>query len=81
MSRKIKFIWDFRGPDAKKIATHHCIHLNEYIKKEKLSLQVVGDEKISEIHHIAFMLVDEVSMKKHRDALQPHRGQVYTEKA
>ena len=79
MDRKIKFIWDFRGPDAKKIAEHHCIHLNEYIEKEGLDLKIVGEEQVNEFHHIAFMVIEESQMKIHRDALRPHRGQVYVE--
>ncbi len=75
----IKFIWDFRGPDAQKIAEHHCIHLKEYIQKEQLSLQIVGHELVNEHHCIAFMVVEESQMKIHRDALKPHRGQVYQE--
>ena len=35
---KIKLIWNFRGPDAAKIAEHHEIHLKEYIQIEKITL-------------------------------------------
>jgi len=80
MNRKLKFIWDFKGPDAKKIAAHHCIHLEEYIEMKKLDLRIVGQEMISEFHHTAYMVVNETHMKEHRDALKPHRGQVYEEK-
>ncbi|MCH8534114.1 MAG: hypothetical protein LAT51_03505 [Flavobacteriaceae bacterium] len=79
MDKKIKFIWDFRGPDAHKIAKHHCIHLEEYVAKENLEIQIVGDEKVNEFHHIAFVVVQEQGMKIHRDALKPHRGQVYND--
>lgn len=30
MQKRIKLIWDFKGPTSEKIATHHCIHLKEY---------------------------------------------------
>lgn len=75
--RKLKLIWDFRGPDALKIAEHHEIHLKEYIAIEKLSLDITGIETVSEMHVIAFMIVNEDEMKPVRDALKPHRGQVY----
>lgn len=75
--RKLKLIWDFRGPDALKIAEHHEIHLKEYIAIEKLSLDITGLEIVSEIHVIAFMVVNEGEMKPVRDTLKPHRGQVY----
>ncbi len=77
MNKNIKFIWDFRGPDAKKIAEHHCIHLNDYINREKLNLQIVGVEQLNDSHHIAYLVVEENNMQKHRDALKPHRGQIY----
>ena len=76
--RKLKLIWDFRGPDALKIAEHHEIHLKDYIKLEQLELNITGYETINELHAIAFMVVPEDVMKPIRDALKPHRGQVYT---
>ena len=75
--RQLKLIWDFRGPDALKIAEHHEIHLKEYIKLEKLELQITGFEPINNLHAIAYMVVNENQMKQIRDALKPHRGQVY----
>ena len=33
MSRKIKLLWDFRGPDAKETAKHHTIHLKDFATK------------------------------------------------
>ena len=79
MNRKIKFLWDFRGPDAREIARHHAVHLSDFIKKEKLSLDISGHEDLSELHSIAYMVVEESSMIQIRDALLPHRGEVYTE--
>lgn len=74
---KLKLIWDFRGPDALKIAEHHVVHLKEYISIQKLELNITGFEQISELHAIAFMVVEESEMKPIRDALKPHRGQIY----
>lgn len=75
--RKLKLIWDFHGPDASKIAQHHEIHLKEYIKIEELNIAITGFENLSELHAVAFLVVDEPEMKPIRDALKPHRGQVY----
>ena len=77
--RKLKLIWDFRGPDALKIAEHHEIHLKEYIMIQKLTLNITGFETLNEGHAIAFMVVNDDEMKPVRDALKPHRGQLYTE--
>ncbi len=76
--RKLKLIWDFRGPDATKIAEHHVVHLKQYIKVEQLQLDIAGVEVINDMHTIAFMVVTEAQMKTVRDTLKPHRGQVYT---
>jgi CRISPR/Cas system-associated endonuclease Cas3-HD len=78
MSRQIKLIWDFRGPVAAKIAEHHEIHLKEYIQTEKITLNITGFEIINDMHAIAFMVVEEANMIAVRDALKPHRGEVYT---
>ncbi|WP_394746785.1 hypothetical protein [Spongiimicrobium salis] len=78
MSRKIKLIWDFRGPAAQKTAEHHVVHLKEYIALEKLALNISGHTYYSDMYSIAYMVVEESEMISVRDALKPHRGEVYT---
>lgn len=75
--RKLKLIWDFHGPDAQTTAAHHAIHLKEYLKTQQLSLDITGSESISETHSIAFLVVTDSEMPPVRDALKPHRGQLY----
>jgi len=75
--RKLKLIWDFRGPDALKIAEHHEMHLKQYIIAEKLSLSITGFEILNDFHAIAFMVVTDDEMKPVRAALKPHRGQLF----
>ena len=77
--RKLKLIWDFKGPDASRTAAHHLIHLDEYVKSEKIASLATGLEKISELHHIAYLALDEESMPAVRDALKPHRGQLWND--
>lgn len=79
MSRKIKLIWDFRGPASAKTAEHHEIHLKEFIEIEKLPLKTTGFEVINEMLAIAFMVVTHDYMIAVRDALKPHRGEVWEE--
>jgi hypothetical protein len=76
--RKLKLIWDFRGPNSLKTAEHHNIHLKEFITIEKLDVSITGYESLTNMHAIAFLVVDEKDMKPIRDALKPHRGQIYT---
>ncbi|OXA92241.1 hypothetical protein [Flavobacterium hercynium] len=77
MSRKIKLIWDFRGPAAAKTAEHHEIHLKEYIAIEKFPLNITGHKIIDDMYAIAFMVVTDENMIQVRDALKPHRGEIY----
>ena len=77
MSRKIKLIWDFRGEAAAKTAEHHEIHLKEYIAMEQFPINITGFEIKNELHAIAFMVVTDENMIPVRDALKPHRGELY----
>lgn len=78
MERQIKLIWDFRGPHALPTATHHEIHLKDFIKTEKITdRDLTGVETISEVHATAFWVVPESEIKKYRDILKPHRATVY----
>jgi len=77
VGKKIKLIWDFRGPTAEKTAEHHEIHLREYISSEGLELKITGSQMINEMHSLAFMVVNEQQMITVRDALRPHRGELY----
>jgi len=75
--RKIKLIWDFRGPGAVKTAEHHEKHLKEYIAIQNLPLNITGFTVISEMYATAWMVVTDDIMIPVRDALRPHRGEVF----
>ena len=75
--RKLKLIWDFRGPDAHKIAEHHEIHLKEFIAIKNTNLNITGTNQLTNLHSIAYMVVTDDEMKSVRDALKPHRGTLY----
>jgi len=77
MPKKIKLIWDFRGPASAKTAEHHEKHLKEFIAIERLLLNITGFSILNEMHATAFMVVEEPQMIIVRDALKPHRGEVY----
>lgn len=72
MKRKIKLIWDFRGPDASRTAGHFLGHLQEspLFSPERGS----GVESISEAHAIAYLIISEEEIPRYRDALRPHRA-------
>ena len=75
--RKIKLIWDFRGEASAKTAEHHEMHLKEYIIIENLPIKITGFEIKNELHTIAFMVVTDENMIPVRDALKPHRGELF----
>ncbi|NND14788.1 MAG: hypothetical protein HKN89_00515 [Eudoraea sp.] len=76
--RRIKLIWDFRGPDSEKTAEHHDLHLKEYIRTTNGNEGDTGHVVHSEFHSIAFLVVDEEKMISVRDQLLPHRGEYVT---
>ncbi|MDJ0644684.1 MAG: hypothetical protein QNJ57_01750 [Flavobacteriaceae bacterium] len=76
MSRKIKLIWDFRGPSAQKTAEHHVVHLKDYADVQKITSYKIATQTFSDFHTTAFMIINEKDMIAVRDALRPHRGEV-----
>lgn len=77
LDRKIKLLWDFRGPAAQKTAEHYVIHLKEYILNEELKYNLADSKYISDMHSIVFLVVAEFEMPQVRDDLKPHRGELY----
>lgn len=77
LDRKIKLIWDFRGPGAARTAEHYEKHLAEFIIIEELKFDITGFQHITDLHSIAYLVVAEFEMKEVRDTLKPQRGQVY----
>jgi hypothetical protein len=78
MSKQIKLIWDFKGPNAEKTAEHHTVHLNDFLTTNAMDLKITGTEKLDDYQFLAFMVVEEADMKSVRDRLKPHRGQLYS---
>jgi hypothetical protein len=53
--------------------------LKEYIALEKLPLNITGFEIQGEMLAIAYMVVTDEHMIQVRDALKPHRGELFVE--
>lgn len=75
--KAIKLIWDFYGADAAQTAKHHALHLLEYAQSQHLTHQLADCTVINEQSALAFLVVTPDEMPVVRDALKPHRGQVY----
>ncbi len=74
--RKIKLIWDFRGPEALETAKHHTIHLKEFAAMEDLTYHEAGTKEVNPMLAYAYIIVNEKDMTVYRDALKPHRGEL-----
>lgn len=74
---QIKLLWDFRGPNAAPTATHHAIHLKDFAMAEHLSPYETGTEKLTDLHHVAYLIVEKKHMDDLRARLKPTRGQRY----
>ena len=72
---KVKLIWDFRGPAAKRTAEHHCIHLKDFIAMERIEGESIKTEAFSEMHVCASMIINKDDVSFMREKLKPHRGQ------
>ena len=73
--KKIKLIWDFRGPISQKTAKHHLKHLVEFFKIENKKLFESGMKSLSEIHNYTYAIVLKEDLEFFKAALKPHRGQ------
>ncbi|MFD0963416.1 hypothetical protein [Pseudofulvibacter geojedonensis] len=80
MSKKIKLIWEFRGPSAEQTAKHHVIHLKEYMQIEKFDFEEANHSVINEFSAFAFLITNEDYLQKLRADLKPNKGQYYTPK-
>lgn len=77
LDRKVKLLWDFRGPAAQKTAEHYVAHLKEYVFNEELKYDIVEYKQISDMHSIVFLVVAEFEMPQVKNDLKPHRGELY----
>lgn len=73
--QKIKLLWDFRGPNAKKIANHHLKHLKDFFKISDKKLFESGIKKENEFHHFSFVVILNKDLESVKLNLKPNRGQ------
>ena len=78
MSKQIKLIWEFRGPNALQTAKHHLIHLKEYMVNESLDFESMEFESQSYFICNAYLITNVDYLQQLRTDLKPNRGQYYT---
>ena len=76
LERKIKLLWDFKGPDSLETAKHHTIHLKEFAAIENLPFYEIDIKEQNPMLCAAYLVVSESDMKVYRDALKPQRGEL-----
>ena len=79
IEKRIKLIWDFRGPVAQKTAEPYLKHLQEYVYHEELKYDISGVQGFSEHHATVFLVVSEFELQQAKEDLRPHRGEWYVE--
>ena len=53
--------------------------MKEFLEKENYALKITGFQILNEMYAIAYLVVKEADMIAFRDALRPHRGEVFEE--
>ena len=74
MENKIRLVWDFRGEDALKTAEHQLSHIVEFMIKKDVSYLDKSSEKISNLHSICSIIINESDLDFIKKRLKPHRG-------
>ncbi|HFS67047.1 MAG TPA: hypothetical protein ENK67_02425 [Flavobacteriia bacterium] len=75
-NRKIRLIWDFRGPDALETAKHHVIHLKEFAIMENLPFYEAAIQQQNDYLAMAFIIINEKNLMPYKNALKPDRGTI-----
>ena len=70
----LKFVWEFFGPDSKKLAQHHLQHLNEFLKKENVNSFESGVSFESDNLSYSYTILDESLLGFIKASLKPHKA-------
>ena len=70
--RKIRLLWDFRGPDSLETAKHHVIHLKEFAEIDNLSFVEASVIEQNKYVNSAFIIISEIDLEVFKNALKPH---------
>ncbi len=74
--KKIKLIWDFRGPNSMNTSIHHEKHIKEFFISEKMDLIESGTESSNDFHYFAYAIILVKDLEKIKSILKPNRGKV-----
>ena len=71
---KLRFVWEFFGPDSNQLAKHHHIHLNEFFSKENISNIKTGVEQESSNFSFSYVIIDGSYLELIKASLRPHKA-------
>ena len=71
---KLRFVWEFFGPDSNQLAKHHHIHLNEFFSKENISNINTGVEEESSNFSYSYVIIDDSYLELIKASLRPHKA-------
>jgi hypothetical protein len=70
----IKLIWDFFGPDSRKVSDHHLVHLQEFSKKENILFRSFGVEMESNNQFYSYIIINNSHLDLIKKRLKPNRA-------
>ena len=71
---KLRFVWEFFGPDSNQLAKHHHIHLNEFFSKAIISNINTGVEQDSSNFSFSYVIIDDSYLELIKASLRPHKA-------
>lgn len=71
---KLRFHWDFFGPDASETATHFLHHVDEFCAQKGIGEHAHWTTD-QQVRVVATLECDEEHLRIVRDALRPKRGE------
>jgi len=74
MNKKVKFVWDFFGLDAKKTAEHSLHHVEDFLIKSKINFHSKGFLQESSHHFYSFVVIEMEFLEIIKEKLRPHRA-------
>ncbi len=71
---KLRFVWEFFGPDSKQLSLHHLNHLREFLLKENIADLGTGTESDSENLSYSYVILEESCLELIKSSLKPHKA-------
>ena len=71
---KLRFVWEFFGPDSKQLSLHHLDHLKEFLIKQNIPDYGSGIETESENFSYSFVVLEDSYIDIIKSTLKPHKA-------